>query len=131
MPNVDMSITIASVLAICAIISPIITTLINNHHNWRIHKAEMKREDYKNTILYKRSIYENYLRTAGRCIYYADDVALKDYGEHYMAALMCSEGELHAQMIEVNKHMQAYDWEKAMAGLELITPKIHALVEKA
>lgn len=130
MPRFDISITITSILAVCAIISPILTAIINNRHNWRIRKLEMKREDYQNNVMYKRNIYENYLRAAGRCIYHSDIANLKEYGEHYLVALMCSESELRSKMIEINKDLRACEWDKASFNLELITPEIHNLLQK-
>lgn len=38
--QIDLSLTITSIIALCAIISPIITTAINNHHQLSIKKME-------------------------------------------------------------------------------------------
>ncbi len=38
--QIDLSLTITSIIALCAIISPIITTAINNHHQSAMKKIE-------------------------------------------------------------------------------------------
>ena len=80
MPKFDLTISISVILTICAIISPIATTIINNRYQIKIKKIELQQEHFKNTVLYKRSIYENYLKYAGRCISSPDPDSLKKYG---------------------------------------------------
>lgn len=50
----DLSLTITSIIALCAIISPIITTALNNHHQSVMKKIEFyelaKRESLTNFI---------------------------------------------------------------------------------
>ena len=52
--QIDLSLTITSIIALCAIISPIITTALNNHHQSVMKKIEFyelaKRESLTNFI---------------------------------------------------------------------------------
>lgn len=130
MPEIDLTISITSVLAICAIVSPILTACINNAHNTKIKKLELKEEKYRNTVLHKRDIYENYLKTAGRCIYYADSDALKDFGEYHMQALVWADDELFDKMTNISKLMYDEDWRNSRVLLEEIAPLIHEKIEK-
>lgn len=70
-------------------------------------------EVYRNTILHQRDVFENYLKHAGRCIYFADSTALKDYGEFYFAALSYAPAELRGDMITANQLMLQDEWEEA------------------
>ena len=125
LPKIDLTVSITAILAICAIISPILTALINNAHHTKIKKLELKQEHYQNTTLHRREIFENYLRYTGRCIYRSDSSALKDYGEHYFSALAYAPKDLAEDMIAVNNLIINCRWPEATPMFEKITTKIH------
>ena len=89
----------------------------------------MKRQEYVETIIHQREFFENYLKHAGRCIYYADADALKDYGEHYYSALMYAPEDLKSDMVEANRLMLNDQWEDASAIIEKLSTKIHAILQ--
>lgn len=130
MPKFDLTVTVSVIIALCAIISPILTALINNHYLLKMKKLELSQEHYKNTIAYQRNIFENYLKYAGRCTAYTDENALRDYGEYYLLALMYAPKELHSKMISLHTFMRTYKWTDATHALEEITPEIHAILQK-
>lgn len=123
--KIDLTVTISVIIALCAIISPIFTAIINNRHQIKMKKLELKQKEYEDTVMYERNLYENYLKYAGRCIYYADSEALKDYGEYYFSALMYAPPGLQHEMIEANKLMLKDDWDNAAVLIETLTSKIH------
>lgn len=125
--KIDLTVTISVIIALCAIVSPVLTAIINNWHQTKIKQLELKQQEYKNTIIHQREFFENYLKHAGRCIYYADSDALKDYGEHYFSALMYAPDDLKADMIEANQLMVKCDWDNASALIEELTAKIRAI----
>lgn len=86
MPKIDLTVTVSIIIALCAIISPILTAIINNHHQLKLRKLELREKQYENTIVYQRSIFENYLRASGKCITHANPDALREYGEYYLIA---------------------------------------------
>ena len=59
--GIDLTITITGLLALCAIVSPIITAVINNCHDTKLKKMEFKQKERENTILYQRKVFENFL----------------------------------------------------------------------
>ena len=125
--RIDLTVTISVIIALCAIVSPILTAIINNCHQTKIKKLELKQQEYRDTVIHQRVFFENYLKHAGRCIYYADSDALKDYGEHYFSALMYAPDDLKADMIEANRLMLKDDWNNASVLIEKLTAKIHAI----
>ena len=127
MPKIDLTISISVILALCAIVSPIITCIINNIHQTKIRKLELKRQEYVETIIHQREFFENYLKHAGRCIYYADTDALKDYGEHYYSALMYAPEDLKSDLIEANRLMLNDQWNDASVIIEKLSTKIHTI----
>ncbi|MEM5567641.1 hypothetical protein AAF695_02585 [Aerococcus viridans] len=60
-----MEITIGVIVAFVALLSPIITTCLNNHHQMKIKKIEIKEERNHNERLYKRDLCERYLEAVG------------------------------------------------------------------
>lgn len=74
---------ITIVIAVCAILSPIITAIINNHHQKVMKKLEYKHLEHEEQVQHEREICEAYIRAAGSCIHRADVDAVKKYGEHF------------------------------------------------
>ena len=129
MPKFDLTISISVILAVCAIVTPIITCKIKNKQQKKIRKLELKRQEYVETIIHQREFFENYLKHAGRCIYYADADALKDYGEHYYSALMYAPEDLKSDMIEANRLMLNDQWNDASVIIEKLSTKIHTILQ--
>ena len=128
-----MSITVFSslvtaIVALSAILSPIITTIINNKHNLKIRALDAKRLKYEETTKYKQSIIENYIKHTGRCISHADKDLMRDYGEYYFLALTYAPNDIREQMKEIHSHMRAYKWDKASAALESLIPSLELLI---
>lgn len=130
MPKIDLTITISVIVALCAIVSPIATAIINNRYQLRLKKMEMKQKQLESTVLYIKSIFENYLKYGGRCISHADPNALKDYGEYYLLALLYAPAELHSEMKCINSLMAEYKWSQAAPLFETLTPKIYSILQK-
>lgn len=131
MPNFDLTISISVIVALCAIISPILTAIINNRYQIKMKRIELSQQEYRDTVLYHRDVYENYLKHAGRCIYYADHDALKDYGEYYYSALMYAPHDIQIDMIKANSLMLKDKYDDASLIIETIAAKIHTIQQKA
>lgn len=126
----DLTITVTAILGISAIISPIATAIINNLFQLKSKKLEMKQKNLENTTYYVRSIFENYLRHAGRCINNADRDARKDYGEYYFLALTYAPDNVSSAMIEINDAISTCDYQVATSLLEKLKPEISKLLQK-
>ena len=98
----DSTITITVVIAISAIISPIITTLLNNHHLYKMRKLDDETELRKTSYFYKRGIFEDYMRYAGQCVTHATSDALENYGATYALALIYFPDELLDKIIDIS-----------------------------
>lgn len=126
--KVDLTITVTAILGIAAIISPIATAIINNHYQLKIKKIEFKQKQLENTTYYIRSIFENYLKYAGKCIARPDSQSQKDYGEYYFLALSYAPKNLTQSMIDVNSAITCVDCDKATQLLEQLKPQINELL---
>lgn len=125
----DLTITITAILGIAAIVSPIATAIINNFYQIRLKKLEMQQQEREKTIYYIRSIFENYLRYAGRCIYNSDREAMKDYGEYYFLALTYAPESLSESFIEINNAIYQFNFDDAIPLLEELKPEINKLLQ--
>lgn len=130
MPKIDISITISVIVALCAIISPILTALINNHHQMKIKKLESEQCFYENTIVRIRTIFENYLKTTSRCIMYESDEALAEYVECYVAALIYVPSDIGSNMAEIHDLIIKRNWAKTISLFTDLAPKIADLINK-
>ena len=52
-----------------------------------MRKLDMQLDEQEQSKFYKRGMYEQYLRTVGKCITYSSDNALREYGESYAKAI--------------------------------------------
>lgn len=125
MPKLDLTISISVIVALCAIISPILTSIINNRYQLKLKRMELSKQEYQDSILYQRNVYENYLKHAGRFIYYTDADAQKDYGEYYYSALMYAPPDIRCAMVKANNLLLENKIEDASAIVEGIAAKIH------
>ncbi len=131
MPKIDLTISISVIVALCAIISPILTAIINNRYQLKLKRIELSQQEYLETILYCRNIYENYLKYTGRCIYHSDTDALKEYGEYYYSALMYAPSDIRTDMINANNLIMEYKYNEASPIIEKIASRIHTTQQKA
>ena len=125
MPKLDLTISISVIVALCAIISPILTSIINNRYQLKLKRMELSKQEYQDSILYQRNVYENHLKHAGRFIYYTDADAQKDYGEYYYSALMYAPPDIRCAMVKANNLLLENKIEDASAIVEGIAAKIH------
>lgn len=130
MPKIDLTITVTVVIAVCAIISPVITTLLNNRHLYKMKKLEMKLESEKSSRFYKRGIYEEYLKAAGKCVADANSDRMAEYGEIYLLALVYFPEKLRDELISINALITSYSWKDARVALNEFTPKISTILQK-
>jgi hypothetical protein len=129
MLKVDLTITISIIITICAIISPIITTLLNNHHLYKMKKLEVKLDAEKSAYFYKRGVYEDYLKYTGQYIIVRDtDTSLK-YGSIYPLALIYFPTNLVNEIININYEINELRWDTAMDCLNTIAPIIREILQ--
>lgn len=129
MPKFDLTVTISVIITLCAIISPILTAIINNRHQFKVLKMEAEQRRFEKTILYRRTIFENYLRFSGKCISHADEESMQEYGEYYLLALMYAPANIKHEMISAHKLMIDHKWSEASVSYEQLAPMIHDLLQ--
>lgn len=125
----DLTITVTAILGIAAIVSPIVTSIVNNFYQIKFKKLEIQQKEREMTTYYIRSIFENYLRYSGRCIYNSDADAKKDYGEYYFLALSYSPESLSNSLVQINNAISEHDYPYATYLFEQLKPEISKLLQ--
>lgn len=74
------------------------------------------------------SIFENYFRYAGRCVYNSDLEALKDYGEYCFLALTYAPESFSSSFIEIDNAIRQRDFDAAIPLLEQLNLEIDKLL---
>ena len=130
MPRFDLTIIISVIVAMCAILSPIITSIINNVHHTKIRKLELNYQLYEVHALHIREIFENYLTSLGKCINYINAADAKEYNTYYSLALVYSPESLKKKMYEIHKQVHDETLANNVKLVSEVTSEIHNLLEK-
>lgn len=112
MPEIDLTISISVILAVCAIISPIATTLINNRYQLKLKDLEYQQKEKESSFFYRRGVYEDYLRCTGKCIAHPTRENIQEYGKIYALALIYFPENLIADA-QQPKQLQCLHYQKA------------------
>lgn len=107
MPTVDLTITISVILAIAAIISPVITCLMNNRHQMKLKKLELETINHKENTIYKRDLFEKYLASLSENSYTHSLEARQNYSKYYPLALLYLPQNIREKMIYVDNIIQS------------------------
>lgn len=121
--------TITVVVALSAVISPILTALINNRHHTKIKMLELQQQQYENETLHKRAVFERYLENAGRKLAWTDIDSSKSYYDAYFNALFFAPPELQKQMIKIHLNIQHMKETEANALLADLASKLNESLE--
>lgn len=64
----DWSSLVVMIVAICALVSPILTAACNNWHQRKMKQLEYEHQDKKWRLNREREMYEGYIRAAGAAV---------------------------------------------------------------
>lgn len=120
----NLSVSISIVVAICAIISPILTAIINNHYQYKLRKLDDEKELRKTSAIYKRDVLENYLKYLGQCHVRATADSEANYGKYYFLAYLYAPSDVLPLMEEIDKHYSNHDFYNKDIPLETVAFKL-------
>lgn len=81
---IDTTITISVIVALVALISPIITAIINNRHQLKIKMMEYKENRYTEEIRHQKQLLEHYCNALTKLIIY--EIPANEHFNEYGAA---------------------------------------------
>ena len=84
----NIAVIISVVVALTSIISPIVTTLLNNHHQQKLRVLELKEKADREHAEFVARIFENYLSKASRLIKFNYAITVQEYGLAYGSVLL-------------------------------------------
>ena len=121
--------TVTAILAVSAILSPIITTILNNRHLRKMRLLELKREEYKETVVYKRNVIEAYIKTAGGCIQHPSPNQRIEYADTFGSAVVYVPDEVRTKMIEIDNYILQSQPVKAHDAFILLLPQLIGILQ--
>lgn len=125
MPKVDLTVTISVIIALCAILSPILTAIINNCHDTKLKKLEYEHLEREEERKHEREMYEGYIRAAGSCIQYPGKEQKANFGEHSsLLVYAVPDDEIRDDMILLEKIIDMNDKTRSVDLLVRISGRL-------
>jgi DNA replication protein DnaD len=128
--KIDPTISISAILACAAIISPILTALINNAHHRKMRLLELKQEKYKETVVYQRKAIENYIQNTSVKIQVRNLDSNIDYASCFGLAALYVPEKQRGLMIEINDLLIQQNREAANERFKLLLPELISILQK-
>lgn len=113
--KLDTSLTITSIIAFVALISPVLTAIINNRYQIKMKQLEINEKRYNENIRLKKELFEKYCESLSQVVvYYSPSYeVLKWYGSCYGKALLYMNKQQSDQAIEINKQINLQRYKMA------------------
>lgn len=124
MPKFDLTITISAIVALCAIISPIITSFINNHYQYKIKQLELEHSNKLRSEDYRKKLCEKYFINVSKHIACHNEKTLQEYSESYLIAFLYFRPTNWTFLRQINKAINDKNWENATNLLEDLIRKL-------
>ena len=128
--NVDLTLTFTAIIALSAIISPAIVARINNKHLRKMKEIELSHEEYHETILHKREIFEKFHKSASACVVCKTDETLREFGTYYPLAYMHFPENMHDTLIELYMYVMQDNQQEVRIRVEVLSNVARNLMQK-
>lgn len=124
--NENLSILVSAIIALSAVISPVLTSIINNLHQRTMKKLEHKEKYYDETISYQRKIFEDYLSAIGKCVSsnFGNAETQTAYNTTYLRASLYATKELQQLMKITDNAIRCEKTKETLVSLNELIPKI-------
>lgn len=126
---VDMTVTISIILAVSAIISPIVTSICSSRLKYRKRKEELESKHKTMILLHKQKVFEEYLLEAGKAIGDRLSGPSKEYYSSYYIALASAPRDIRHKMNYVNESLTSGNYEDAASEIESVSAAINNYTE--
>lgn len=101
--EIDLSITITAIIAVVALVTPLITTHLNNNHQLELRKLELNEDNKKLSNLHKKEIFEEFLKSAGRYISNPSSEHTKLFSEQCLVISLYLPDDLSSDVLDIYK----------------------------
>lgn len=113
-----------SITAICAIIAPVLVTIINNHHQYKLKEMDLKQKTYEQTIIHKRQLFENFLSAFNQVCHLKTEEAISKYSSSYSLVYIYLPKEVRDDLGRINLLIEKHCWEEAIKNVDAISMDI-------
>lgn len=98
--DIDKSYLLFSmIIAGCALLSPAVVAIVQNHYQWKMHKLEIEERKANHVD----DVIDGYFRAAGVCSKTLNQVSLANFGEYSSLIYFYLPSEYHSDITEINK----------------------------
>ena len=127
--KVDLTVTISVILGCAAVISPVLTAIINNAHQTSMRRKDAKREKYLETVAYKRKVIEEYIQKTAVKIQVKNLDTNIEYASCFGLAAIYVPEQIRSKMIEIDNLIIQHDRETADRHFKQLLPELIAIVQ--
>lgn len=113
-----------SIIAICAIIAPVLVALINNHHQYKMKEMDMRQKLFEQTVLHKRKIFENFLSAFNQVCHLQTEEALSEYSACYSLVYIYLPKKVREDLGRINLLIERHNWDEAIKYVDAISMDI-------
>lgn len=128
--NQEIYTGILVVIAIASVVSPIITTFINNCYKVEIIKLKIESDNLKRSNDLIIRVYENFLKNAGAVITSSGLEGEQDYLKSYGLVMIHVPIDVFDDIQMFNEFVSDGFWELARDQFKVITSKLRGIVER-
>lgn len=116
-------------IAVCAILSPVITAVVNNKHQKIMKELEYKQAEHAEKEQHIQQIYEGYIRETGACIRVLTGEQATKYGECLGLILYYVPDDIRKEILQLDTELFAHnsDSKITVSHLEKIAVKLRQL----
>lgn len=111
---------LAVIIAIVALVSPIITSIVENLFKVLFKSMETKRIHQKEHNDFVRRVFENYICYAGKVINEPNHDTLAEYGSAFGLILFYVSDDESKEIIQCHRFIRSLEWSKANDSFEKV-----------
>lgn len=123
--NIDPTISLTVVVGLAAVVSPVLTTLLNNIHQIIMKKLEYKQLEYNRSILHKREIFENFLQALSIVAQNPSKENIELFAKYYPLTYIYVPKPVQKTLAEINLYLQHGYADEIVKYVDLISTDIH------
>ena len=126
---IDLTLTVGSILAICAVVAPVITTAMNNRHQLKVKRLELDDAQRQRETKRLTEIYDTYVSAAGACVMYPESADFSAFQAASAKAMLYAPEAVLPQMRNLAAQIEILDANQALPLIYEITQSLRATVQ--
>lgn len=126
---IDLTLTVGSILAISAVVAPVITTAMNNNHQLEIKQLELNDAQRQREMKRLSEIYDTYVSAAGACVMYPENADFSAFQAASARAMLYAPEAVLPRMRKLAAEIESLDADQALPLIYEITQSLRATVQ--